>query len=175
LLAAAGGLDDVMEPLEQDNSPMVPQYLTGVFGSVGGNQRTEDELIEGDADEEANAAPEDLGDSDDEDPMVDDVAQSALEHLTTAANEDIMVKIADTTSMSVDMATIVNGLRDLTTGPAGWTPAPRKEDRGEPAFDELDNPGNWTPFCFRPEFKKSFRHNALCPSFIAYWLQSSTH
>jgi hypothetical protein len=115
----------------------------------------DDEQIEADALEEAHTTPEDLGDSDDEDPMVDDVAQSALEHLTTAANEEVIVKIADTSVMSVDLATIVNGLRDLTHGPASWTPAPRKEDRGEPAFDDLDNPGKWTQFCFRPEFKKT--------------------
>ena len=38
--------------------------------------------------------------------------------------------------------------------PTDWTiPMPRR-DRDEPEFEEVDNPGNWPQYCFRPKYKK---------------------
>ena len=38
--------------------------------------------------------------------------------------------------------------------PADWTiPRPR-HDRNEPYFEDVDNPGNWPQYCFRPKFVK---------------------
>lgn len=38
--------------------------------------------------------------------------------------------------------------------PADWTIPSTRRDRDEPDFKEVDNPGNWPQYCFRPKFKK---------------------
>ena len=44
----------------------------------------------------------------------------------------------------------------LPAHPDDWKPDNPKENKGEPsAFDKIDNPGGWTPFTFRPKFKRS--------------------
>ncbi len=35
-----------------------------------------------------------------------------------------------------------------------WSPPPRKASKGEPEFRNIDNPGDWDEFCFRPKFNK---------------------
>jgi hypothetical protein len=39
--------------------------------------------------------------------------------------------------------------------PEGWTPPAADTAHGEPEFDNVDNPGNWSSFTFRPKFKKT--------------------
>ena len=38
------------------------------------------------------------------------------------------------------------------TVPPDWKPANRKDEK-EPPFDQVDNPGNWPEFCFKPHYK----------------------
>jgi len=50
--------------------------------------------------------------------------------------------------------------------PANWQPPARNIEAGEPAFEEVDNPGNWCEFVFRPKFtgskaNKKYSHHAL--------------
>lgn len=53
-----------------------------------------------------------------------------------------------------------NAIRGLKKGvkmpekPEGWTPRPVDPSKGEPDFNEVDNPGNWSRYCFRPNFQK---------------------
>ena len=37
-----------------------------------------------------------------------------------------------------------------------WRPPARK--RGEPAFEDVDNPGNWPPFCYQSKFNKQGKY-----------------
>jgi hypothetical protein len=39
--------------------------------------------------------------------------------------------------------------------PDDWVPAEQKEDKGQPAFIDVDNPGDWSLYTFRPEFTKA--------------------
>jgi hypothetical protein len=48
--------------------------------------------------------------------------------------------------------------------PVNWVPPPRKESKGEPTFDEVDNPGDWKRYSFQPMFHKKtgmYLHPAL--------------
>ena len=50
--------------------------------------------------------------------------------------------------------------------PEDWKPAPPKTEKGEPLFDTVDNPGNWSPFSFRAKFnekngKGNYSYHAL--------------
>ena len=38
--------------------------------------------------------------------------------------------------------------------PEGWRPSTRDEASGEPAFETVDNPGDWTEYTYRPKFKE---------------------
>jgi hypothetical protein len=39
--------------------------------------------------------------------------------------------------------------------PDDWVPPQRKEDKGQPHFVDVDNPGDWSEYTFRPEFEKT--------------------
>ena len=50
---------------------------------------------------------------------------------------------------------------NIYQAPANWS-RERYCDRGEPDFEDVDNPGEWPSFCFRPKFtkdKKYIRHS----------------
>jgi hypothetical protein len=36
-----------------------------------------------------------------------------------------------------------------------WELARRREEQGEPDFESVDNPGNWSAYMYRPVFKKN--------------------
>jgi len=40
----------------------------------------------------------------------------------------------------------------LPGAPPNWSAPARKEARGEPAFIDVDNPGGWDEYTYRPEF-----------------------
>jgi hypothetical protein len=48
--------------------------------------------------------------------------------------------------------------------PDDWTRTAPKVDKGEPPFEEVDNPGNWSDFVFRPKFdrKKGLKYLYHC-------------
>jgi hypothetical protein len=48
--------------------------------------------------------------------------------------------------------------------PDDWVPAQRKVDKGQPNFVDVDNPGDWSEYTFRPEFEKTggrYKHHVL--------------
>ena len=54
----------------------------------------------------------------------------------------------------------------IASPPPDWKPPTAQESRGEPKFEELDNPGSWPQYCFRPVFNgrsssTKYRHHAL--------------
>ena len=62
----------------------------------------------------------------------------------------------------------------LTYPPPGWKqpgtdakwkgPPARKADKGEPAWEDVDNPGKWSQYTYRPTFKKSdgtYQHHEM--------------
>jgi hypothetical protein len=49
--------------------------------------------------------------------------------------------------------------------PINWAPPPRKESKGEPTFDEVDNPGDWKQYSFQPILHKKtgmYLHHMHC-------------
>ena len=42
----------------------------------------------------------------------------------------------------------------IASTPEYWTAPANNLERNEPAFSEIDNPGDWDSFAFRPKFKK---------------------
>jgi hypothetical protein len=67
-----------------------------------------------------------------EDDIDNSVVLASAARLSTAPSREIHVNIPDT--------------------PTDWQPPAQKVDKGEPAFAEVDNPGGWSQFVFRPEF-----------------------
>ena len=112
-----------------------------------------DEDVVADAVEESKIPAD--GDSDDESPAVDDLADSVRERLSVA-HEDSYVDLVDTDGNAVPLAL------NLPGAPPGWLPRARQADKGEPAFADVDNPGKWPEFVYRPAFnartKKYVKH-----------------
>ena len=53
--------------------------------------------------------------------------------------------------------------------PIDWTPPPVKTRLGEPEFEPVDNPGQWSEFTFRPVFSKGvgiYKIHSLPTGFI---------
>ena len=51
-----------------------------------------------------------------------------------------------------------SGLEDglkIAEVPEAWQAPEPKVCQGEPPFDQVDNPGQWNSFCFRPKFSRS--------------------
>ena len=42
---------------------------------------------------------------------------------------------------------------DIPTAPADWEAPPVNSKKGEPKFEEVDNPGEWSEFTYRPKFE----------------------
>ena len=42
----------------------------------------------------------------------------------------------------------------------GWTPATRKEAKGDPNFEDVNNPGQWLDFTFQPKFEGKYSSGA---------------
>jgi hypothetical protein len=98
------------------------------------------------------------GDSDDEaDDFLDHDAamvEAIAERQEGTEDEEV---IDDSDRNSVVLERCPGPLIDIKVPgtPDDWVPAPRKEDKGQPAFVDVDNPGDWSEYTFRPEFEKS--------------------
>ena len=146
----------------EDGIDGLPRYLT-LLDHTG--QGVIDSDVQEDYDE--------VGDGGDSDEECDDAAvhleaseEVQLERLggvVISENEASVVEDNDHTAILLTRETAEAGYR-LPTTPADWkAPAP-KVDKGEPAtFEQVDNPGNWTDFTFRPVFasKGEYVHHAL--------------
>ena len=93
-----------------------------------------------------------------------------IDWLTSDFNE-IETNVLDDTenctmSVSTKNMTLPTYLKNAPKGwsapsaPGGWTPVTRKEAKGEPKFEDVDNPGQWSEFTFRPNFEGKYGSGA---------------
>ena len=92
-----------------------------------------------------------------------------------ANNEDIDVgRGLDEADDNFSSNVVVPGLQEsLTYAPPGWEqpgpdakwrgPPARKADKGEPAWENVDNPGKWSQYTYRPKFKAdgTYEHHEM--------------
>ena len=107
---------------------------------------------------------EDYGDTDsngDSDEFQDlllgnsEAFKSRLEVLVKAEHDDVDQVAGDSDNLWILKKGIHNTSISVALPPDDWkTPEPKTE-AGEPPFLELDNPGKWPSFVFRPKFDKS--------------------
>ena len=108
-----------------------------------------------DVEEETN----EVGDGGDSDVEGDDLAEhdeamttAIAERLATAADDDGNEIIDDGDRSSILLKKGFHPDINIPSVPENWVPATQKVEKGEPNFDEIDNPGKWCNFTFRPEF-----------------------
>ncbi len=95
----------------------------------------------------------------------DDAMIAALEERRdiAAVEEEETVEFSDrTNAILLQKGATAPALKLLGT-PTNWLAPARKEAKGEPLFLEVDNPGGWDEYTYRPEFstkgeKKYVRH-----------------
>ena len=70
------------------------------------------------------------------------------------SNEDI--ELSDRNMVEMDVVKTQFGTPGLSVHetPKDWKDPPPDESRNEPEFKLVDNPGEWSSFCYRPVFKK---------------------
>jgi hypothetical protein len=104
-----------------------------------------------------------LGDGGDSDQEGDDARDhdvaflaSNLERMSlleeSAAVEDTADNCVVLAGGGVLSAAAVNPIIHIPDTPTDWEPPSQKIEQGEPNFAEVDNPGDWSRFVFRPEF-----------------------
>ena len=108
-----------------------------------------------DVEEETN----EVGDGGDSDVEGDDLEEhdeamttAIAERLATAADDDGNEIIDDGDRNSFLLKKGSHPDLNIPSIPENWVPATQKVEKGEPTFDEIDNPGQWCNFTFRPEF-----------------------
>ena len=85
-----------------------------------------------------------------------DVMNAAIaERLATTANDDGNEVIDDSDRNSFLLKKGSHPEIKIPSIPEDWVPATQKVQKGEPDFDEVDNPGQWCNFTFCPEFAAS--------------------
>ena len=60
-------------------------------------------------------------------------------------------------------------LDNLPKTPAGWQ-RPAKRDPDEPDFEDLDNPGEWSDYVYRPVYRKEGRGNTATYKYVRHEL-----
>jgi len=110
------------------------------------------------------------GDAQEIDDIDDEVHLARLFKLVSItdqeSNEDI--EVSDRNMVQMEFVTSQFGTQALNVHetPKDWTDPPHDESRNEPEFKAVDNPGNWSSFCYRPVFKKEnnsmvYKHHCL--------------
>jgi hypothetical protein len=146
-----------LEVLEDNDT--LPLYLVRHVGKAPETINM-DEVME-DMNEEG------FGDSDNEADDVLDHADAMVEarqvrRQQEAVEEDETVEWTDHNSILLQKGASEPVLK-LPGAPPNWSAPPRKEAKGEPVFIEVDNPGGWDEYTYRPEFstkgdKKYVKH-----------------
>jgi hypothetical protein len=137
-----------------DSSSELPSYLLRLAGRNDHGVNLANVF-----EEEAELGDGGDSDADGDDARDHDVALTAslLDRMSlleeTAAVEDdidhsVVLASAGRSSIAPSREIHVN----IPDTPADWEPPTQKVDRGEPVFAEVDNPGGWSQFVFRPEF-----------------------
>ena len=151
--APTGGDDVVGDDLEDEDVPVededtLPLYLVRNVGKARETINMDEVL------EEFNE--EGFGDSDNEaDDLLDhdDAMTAALEERReiAAVEEEETVEFTDRNAILLQKGATGPPLK-LPGAPTNWLAPSRKVAKGEPLFLEVDNPGGWDEFTFRPEF-----------------------
>jgi hypothetical protein len=138
--------DSLTNPLEE--APALPCYLLRTIARI--------ELLSlDDVEEETN----EVGDGGDSDVEGDDLTEHdeamktvILERLATEADDDGNDIVDDGDSNCILLKKGSHPEIKIPGIPDNWVPPHQKVEKGEPNFDEIDNPGKWCNFTFRPEF-----------------------
>lgn len=110
-----------------------------------------------------NEIPEANDDSDEED-AIDCLFENTIER--AQGFEDNAAAMVDNIPIKKELCTTTPGHLKLPTAPEGWKPNVPNEKLGEPPYAEVDNPGGWEQFTYRPVFKtikkkKEYAYHAL--------------
>jgi hypothetical protein len=116
----------------------------------------EEEQEQGDGDSCASAPEfEDIGDATEE---------ALQDRLLLLANNEVD-KMSDKRENGVILQKGFSKEISITTAPPDFKPKAPNPAKGEPSFPNVDNPGNWSEYTFRPEFaKKDKGGNYTCHS-----------
>jgi hypothetical protein len=148
-----------------DSSTQLPRYLLSLAGrndvgiNLGAVLEEEAERGDGgDSDVEGDDTLEHDGAMNDS--LLDkDVNSSIEENNAVEDGDENCVILAPEDAVS---APIVMNIPDT---PPEWVPPTQKTEQGEPAFAEVDNPGGWSQYIFRPEFgttaPKQYKRHSL--------------
>ena len=85
--------------------------------------------------------------------------------VTARGSMEVIGKIAVYNSMSFE------GFKIRST-PDDYVPSEVNNIKGEPVFESIDNPGQWSQYCYRKNFKKS--RQELCSPYVTKWFQIGT-
>lgn len=136
----------------------MPRYMQRTnAATLNMNDVHEADEEEGDGDSAADATE------------INDLDEAAEESLRERLQ--VLIKCEDTVEQAV-RDDVPNGifLKGLSadiampTAPADWKPDAPKVHKNEPAFDDIDNPGKWPQYTYRPTFDKKtglYRHHKL--------------
>jgi len=134
------------------------------LGAGGGAPASESEEDDDDDDDDIravdlnyeytfNSTRGDGGDSDEEGDEVGDHTAAAFDRAAELAQT--VVDQDDVEEAGVEgVPADPNENLKIPQPPADWKPPDRREDRNEPEFSSVDNPGGWPEYTFRPVFKK---------------------
>jgi hypothetical protein len=67
---------------------------------------------------------------------------------------------------NLELTNLMKGDVKIAKPPSDWSSPIAQEARGEPKFEDVDNPGSWPQYCFRPVFNgrsnsARYKHHAL--------------
>ena len=131
-------------------------------------------------DDEVDDPPIEDGDDGDEDDTNSNASAEDAKASEEAMDEafwdrvNILIKKEDDTEAHVQIEDDGSGkdVFDMTRGstsisypkvPTDWTPTARKGN--QPAFEAIDNPGDWPEYCLRPKFAKGDKKKNTPPSY----------
>jgi hypothetical protein len=102
------------------------------------------------------AEEEDAGAGDDDDSVESADEANELTESMIEANLERLEDLDDCAEFSE--ANAIKDLKDIASvpkPPPEYIPPPVKTEKGEPKWEEVDNPGDWSRYCFTPSFNKS--------------------
>jgi hypothetical protein len=117
---------------------------------------------------------EDSGDEEELGVIEDPPAEEEGDEDPPAEEEDV-AEIQESSFVDSNDATVFEDEDEVFFGapegwkrpgpPDGWIPNETKTAKGEPEFKDVDNPGNWDKFCYRPIFditgQKKYKYHSL--------------
>jgi hypothetical protein len=118
----------------------------------------------------------DGGDSDEEneDGFQDSLVDAAKDRLQYNDLDELQAVLEDPEPLVLSDGT--GSALAVPSVPVDWLSPPVDPGKGEPEFDSVDNPGDWSPYTFRPVFdsKKRYKHHLLPTGTMAVPLGDSS-